>query len=264
MKNIFIAILLLFCTGIYSNAQSISQPTIGTAGGQFKNGTVVLNYTIGEPIISLQNDRTTNIRTGFWHAQTSVNASVLAVIFGNFSALAKDNNALLQWQVANETSFTDHYEIERNLNAISFKKIGSVQARVNTGSVYSYYFTDLNLSSVQSSGIFYYRIKQVDKDGHFIYSSTKMIRVNNAGIVIGLHPNPVKNFANVSIDVIQQSDAGIMIYDMNGRQVKYIKARLSAGANIINIDISKLAAGCYMLKVQTPAENKTVTIVKTN
>ncbi len=118
MKNILIAMLLLFYAGIYSNAQSISQPTISTAGGQFKNGTVVLNYTIGEPIISLQNDRTTNIRTGFWHAETSVTALVLAVIFGNFSALAKDNNALLQWQVANETSFTVHYDFVRSLIAI--------------------------------------------------------------------------------------------------------------------------------------------------
>ncbi|HEX5150849.1 MAG TPA: T9SS type A sorting domain-containing protein [Parafilimonas sp.] len=265
MKNIYIIITLLCFTGMHAASQSISRHIVSAGGGRFQNGDIILSYTIGEPFIDFKSNGDTVIEAGFW---PTVNATsppdvVLASRFIQFSALLQNNNALLNWQVVNETDATGHYEVERSFNAINFKKVGAVQPRVNTGLI-NYSYTDLNLSSVQASGIFYYRIKQVDKDGYVSYSATKMIRVNSKAIVLSLYPNPVKNMASLSIDVAQKTSACIVVYDLNGRQVKFMQAQLSEGQNILNMDMSRLAAGHYLLKVQTATENKTVPIIKIN
>ncbi|MEP7109643.1 MAG: T9SS type A sorting domain-containing protein [Ferruginibacter sp.] len=196
-------------------------------------------------------------------AQTT-GAVPLPVKFLTFVASRRDNNALLNWQIENESSLTDHYDIERSLNGTSFNKMATVQSKNNGNRSNSYDLTDLNLSSIRTSGIFYYRVKQVDKDGHFIYSVTRSVRLNSNGIAIGIYPNPIREFANVTIDLEKDADATVMITDAAGKQVQNIQMQLFKGPNIKKINMVNLAGGNYMLKVQTLTEIKTIPVVKIN
>jgi hypothetical protein len=82
--------------------------------------------------------------------------------------------------------------------------------------------------------------------------------------VIGVYPNPVKNVANLTIDLEQDADATITINDASGRQVQNLPMQLFKGPNIKKINMGGLAAGSYMVKIQTATELKTIPVVKTN
>lgn len=189
---------------------------------------------------------------------------VLPVKFSGFSVSKKENDAVLNWQVESESSITDRYEVERSVNGVLFQKIATVAPKNNGSSTNSYDMTDNNISSVNSNGILYYKIKQVDKDGKMIYSPIKNLRLNAKPLTVGVYPNPVKGSANLSIDLEKDADATITITDASGKQLQNISTTLFKGANIKKINTASLASGSYLLKIQTATETKTISIVKSN
>jgi hypothetical protein len=60
-------------------------------------------------------------------------------------------------------------------------------------------------------------------------------------------PNPVLNLVNVSIDVINTSPISLKLYNASGSLILMRQENLSAGKNIIYIDLSKQAPGTYIL-----------------
>lgn len=198
------------------------------------------------------------------YSYSTVPNIVLPVKFVGFNVTKKNNDAMLTWQIENESTLTDYFEIERSLNGTDFAKLTSIKAKNNGSASNSYDITDLNLTSVRSSGIIYYRIKQVDKDGHFIYSGIRNVRLNAKGMIVNVYPNPIRDFANLSIDLEQDANTIITINDATGKQVQNIQMQLFKGTNTKKISMANLSAGSYMLKVQTTSELKTISVVKAN
>lgn len=188
----------------------------------------------------------------------------LPVRFRDFGVVKKDNNALLNWQVENETSITDRYEIERSLNGINFKKVYTVLPKNNGLTANSYDLTDFDLTSIRSVGIIYYRITQYDKDGKYISTSIKSLRLQGKELAIAVFPNPVKGYANVTIDLANAADVLLTINDAAGKQVQALQMQLFKGANIKKINMGSLAAGSYIMKIQAGTEVKTIPLVKAN
>ncbi len=198
------------------------------------------------------------------YSYTTVTNVVLPVKFLGFSASRKDNNAILTWQIENETSVTDRYEVERSLNGQDFRKIDVVNPKKNGNSANNYDYTEYNLSSIKAGGVIYYRIRQVDKDGQFTLTGIRSIRLDNKNIEIGVYPNPIKNIATLYLDLLKDSRVTLTINDASGKQVQNIPMQLFKGVNRKDINMSGLAAGNYMLKVNTGEEVKTISLVKTN
>lgn len=189
---------------------------------------------------------------------------ILPVKFTGFNVVKKNNDGLITWQIENESDLTDRYEIERSLNGVDFQKVYTVASKKNGKSSNSYDLTDANLSTVRSTGMIFYRIKQIDKDGKFVYTGIKNLRLDSKAIAVGVYPNPVKNFANLSIYTEQDSKATITINDASGKQVQNIQMALFKGPNIKKIDMGALASGSYILKIRTATETETISVVKTN
>ena len=187
----------------------------------------------------------------------------IPVKFTNFSVIKKANDALLTWSVENETSITDRYEIERSVNGADFTKFITIAPRLN-GGTNTYNLTDLNLSSIKSSGVIYYRVKQIDKDGKFIYSEIRSVRLDSRGFGITVYPNPVSSLTNVTLDLDAAADVIIKITDVAGKEVQRIQLRGNKGINIQKVNLSGLAAGSYMLNVTAGTEIKTLPVVKVN
>jgi hypothetical protein len=190
---------------------------------------------------------------------------ILPVKFLGFNVVKKNNDGLITWQIENESSITDRYEIERGLNGVDFKKVYTVFPKNNGSSTNSYDLTDANLTAQNASGgIFYYRIKQIDKDGKFVYTSIKSLRLTSKAIALSIFPNPVKNFATISIDIEKDTKGTITINDASGKQIQNIQLALFKGSNIKKINLTNLAAGSYILKVQTATETEIISVVKSN
>ena len=189
---------------------------------------------------------------------------VLPVKFLSFTATKKDNTAILNWQVENESAITKSYEVERSLNGVDFKDVVLISPKNNGLSGNSYTSTDANLSSIRTSGVIYYRIKQTDKDGREIYTEIKTVHLDGKALSANIYPNPVKGKATLSIDLVNSAKVIISINDVSGKTVQYIELSGLKGLNTKEINFSGLSAGSYMLQIQAGDEIKTLPVVKGN
>lgn len=193
-------------------------------------------------------------------AEQFVPLQTLLVNFTRFSATKNNNNALLQWNVDNEGPITARYEVERSLNARNFTKIATVQPKNNGRTSNVYDLTDFDLKSIRMSGSIYYRIKQYDLDGQFVTTETRSVRVDGSPMTI--FPNPVKNSTNLTFELANNADVAIMIIDAAGQQVKQIQVKGVKGTNVETINMSSLASGTYLIKVQIGTDIQTLSVVK--
>ncbi|CAN5748819.1 hypothetical protein BH10BAC2_BH10BAC2_06780 [soil metagenome] len=165
------------------------------------------------------------------------NDLVLASTLQNFTATKKDNSALLQWQTKTEND-TGFYAIQRSPDGIHFLQIGIVKSKDNSNQLQQYYFTDNN----PVTGINYYRLKQTDADGHFIYASVVQVAFSK-NITIKISPNPVQHVLTIE-GLVATKD--LFIIDASGK----IAGKTISVDNTYNWNIQQLAAGVYYLVVQ--------------
>jgi Secretion system C-terminal sorting domain len=191
-----------------------------------------------------------------------VTGVVLPVKFLSFTAVKVNDNGKLNWTVDGETSTTDRYEVERSFNGLDFTKFATVAPKNNGQPSNAYELSDVNVSSLRSSGIIYYRVRQVDKDGKFTYTEVRSIRLNNKGIAVNVYPNPVKDIAKVTLDLVEPTDVIIRVNDAAGKQIEAISLKGNKGLNIQRINMSGLAAGVYQLNIIAGTETKTISVVK--
>ena len=211
-------------------------------------------------ISSIANDG--NGYSGISYVQTIQTIETPPAKFVGFSAVPNNGNGSLNWQMENESSNTDHYEIERSLNSIDFTIINIINSKNNGNSSNSYDASDLNLSTISSTGIFYYRIKEIDKNGKFIYSETRKIRLSGKALAILTYPNPINHFVNLTIDIEEDASGILTIYDAVGKKIQLMQLELLKGANTKKINMANLAAGSYLIQLTTPKENKIIRIIK--
>jgi alpha-tubulin suppressor-like RCC1 family protein len=161
----------------------------------------------------------------------------LPVNFLSFEAEKINGNVHLSWSTA-ELGGNQFFEIERSADGIKFDAVGKTGAK--PGSYSSYSFDDQSAPS----GILYYRIKQYDKDGSFMYSEIRKVTDISAHEVI-LFPNPSENNFNLSVSGFNSSDFKGEIYNSIGTKVETINGTT-------NKDIlfgTTLPSGCYLLKL---------------
>ncbi len=192
----------------------------------------------------------------------NLNNVPIPVKFNGFTAIKKDNNGLLNWQVENESALTDSYVVERSLNGRDFSPITSVASKFsgNTGAnVYDY--TDHNVKALRSD-IIYYRIKQLDKDGKFAYTEIRSIRLDGKAFTASVYPNPVVLTGTVNIDLVTDEKINIILTDAAGKEVQKALIEGRVGLNIYKLNMSNLAAGAYQLKVTAGNDSKVIPVVK--
>ncbi len=91
MKKI---ITIFICLSIFkANSQSITNATLGTAGGNFSNSGIYLKYNIGETFAGLQLNSGISLGTGFIYIVPYNYVSTAAIVYrfvgnGNFSNVA--------------------------------------------------------------------------------------------------------------------------------------------------------------------------------
>ncbi|WP_052430169.1 T9SS type A sorting domain-containing protein [Sporocytophaga myxococcoides] len=146
--------------------------------------------------------------------EISYSFSILPVIFLSFHGQHENGGNTLFWSTLSEIN-NDRFIIERSSNGKDFEPVGVVKGIGNTSSINEYYFSD---SEVNAEG-YYYRIRQVDVNGMFMYSSVIQIKSNVLHWEIYPNPNNGKffvKFLSESFDHLEISDATgkvIMVFD---------------------------------------------------
>jgi hypothetical protein len=116
-----------------------------------------------------------------------IHQDVLSVRLTDFTGKNVNNQySQLNWTTGQETNF-DHFEIEHSTSNTDFKQIGIVQGKGDSPFALDYSFQDLN----PVEGANYYRLKLVDENGHFSYSSSVLVTFSLG--ILELYPNPASN-----------------------------------------------------------------------
>jgi hypothetical protein len=179
-------------------------------------------------------------------------ASVLETHLTNFTATPRDNNVLVQWKV-NDPRPTDKYEIEVSIDGKEFKNIGEGTSTLS-GNLSSYKFVytpDRNFT-----GNLFFRIKQTDYAGKFLYSEIRTASINkNNNATYSLYPNPTISGINVQF-VKTNGEYEVELINSLGQSNFLKKYSFSQGGSIYIEWPHKPAAGTYFLKVRD-LKNKT-------
>jgi fibronectin-binding autotransporter adhesin len=150
----------------------------------------------------------------------------------------------LNWATASETN-NDYFTIEKSKDGISFEKTATISGAGTSRSKQQYHAIDKD----PYQGYFYYRLKQTDFDGKFVYS--KLVAIDNSnsevtGFVV--FPNPSSDgIIQVSIHGNTSAKAFITITDTYGRTVYSKTVDLSGNDNtVITLDQpDNLTVGIY-------------------
>jgi hypothetical protein len=156
---------------------------------------------------------------------------------------AKHN--VLSWATANETRNRGFY-IERSTDGIRFESIGwqaSSAINGNSSQVLEYGFTDFN-ASVQS---YFYRLRQVDMDNRFSYSS--IIRLGKQPLAdVRIYPNPATD--HIIVELPEQwvgQPYQVVLFNQQGRKVGQFQ--IAALVSRVTIPVSNWSSGHYLIQV---------------
>lgn len=159
----------------------------------------------------------------------------------------------IEWQ-GGDYKMTDKYILDRSINGAPFSEIYSVIADNESEKIYS--FIDQRETN---SGIIYYRIKTINKDGS-IYTS-EQLKVGQGDEdqfnLIQNYPNPFNPKTTIEIELFVDSDIDITIYSIEGKLIQKIyNGFLNKGKHKFDFDASELSSGIYLYKVATPVSSQ--------
>jgi Secretion system C-terminal sorting domain len=175
----------------------------------------------------------------------------LPVKFINISAsLTNKNTAGVNWQVAVPVINADKFEIEYSSDGRKWNKAG--QVNIINASQSSYQFSHLNIPA----GNLYYRIKQTDADGTFVFSKTVLLKNKNASGAYLIYPNPASDHIKiVAADLVKSGHAEL--FDATGRK---LSERILNDTNT-EIKTINYPDGTYVLQIKGEFGNITRKII---
>jgi hypothetical protein len=208
-------------------------------------------------------DGGTNVGLPYYGAATDLGYAEsnypLPVQMLSFTAVAKNKTVELSWSTATEENNLG-WDVERYLpNATAWQKIGFVNGKLHSASVNRYSFVDNNIPGTTVQ----YRLKQMDKDGHYRYSNVITVHFSAAGTKLSVYPNPVKNAATISFDLQRSGNIELSIYSNAGQLVEHVThGSFQAGRQFIPVKDAWIAAGRYCLRLSTVDGVYSTTFIK--
>jgi hypothetical protein len=168
----------------------------------------------------------------------------LPIVLESFAGALLDNQVDLSWQVSDAVNFS-RFAIEKSTDGASFLPVSILNYETDK-TAYTYMDT-----LVSGDSHMFYRLKMIDIDGKYVYSSTLAFN-RSASKVFEVSPNP----ASGSIIITGlQSRGSVTITAINGSRV----LQLAVNNTILLVDISLMQKGIYIVSYQ---ENGNVTSKK--
>ena len=179
--------------------------------------------------------------------------NLLPVELTSFDVLVQSDAVALTWETVSELNNAG-FEIERSIGPFyGFETIDFVEGAGTTQERRRYTYLDQTVPPYIDE--VHYRLKQVDFDGTFSYSSIVSARVL-ADPQIQLHPNypnPFNPSTTLSFWLPIADDVNLEVYDLSGRLVETLfNHRLEAGYHEVSYQASsERSSGTYIYRLTT-------------
>jgi hypothetical protein len=167
----------------------------------------------------------------------------------SFDAISNnDGKVILSWSTSTETN-NSLFLIERKMGEAQFSTIASIRGNGTSSIPHSYSFTN----NTFKSGLYFYRLKQVDFNGSYNYSKIININVTNPGsYFLGQNfPNPFNPITTIKFSIPEEAPVNLSVYNILGERVKELKNEImKPGYFEVQFDASNLASGVYFYRIK--------------
>ncbi|MDP1675819.1 MAG: T9SS type A sorting domain-containing protein [Bacteroidota bacterium] len=182
-----------------------------------------------------------------------LNETALSVELSSFVVSPNRRNANIAWSVATETN-NFGYDIERrsmDTDGSNFQRVGFVEGNGTSQLARQYSYSDRNVGS----GVFAYRLKQIDRNGQYTFSRTVEVKMGVAPNVFELaqnYPNPFNPTTNIEFTVPVTGQAMLKIFNAIGQEVATLFDGIAEAGEYHQraFDAKNLSSGIYFAKLQ--------------
>ena len=163
----------------------------------------------------------------------------------SFEGRCEDNLVNIEFIVASQVS-NEYFTIEKSNNLLLWEEIGFIDGGGTTNEEITYLFND----NAPNNGENYYRLKQTDIDGNFKYFSPIVVECEESVLNgYSIYPNPTNNILKIDLELnnYQGENTEMRLIDLKGNIIKFQKVELNRGHNHLEIDLSVIKNGIYIL-----------------
>lgn len=251
-QTISVTSTMLSAAGSYSlngsittyNWQQVTGPNLVTLVNPNTPTPVVTNMTLGSAYEFKLTITDVAGASGTDSTSVIVMNSSLPVELLYFRADKKGSGNVLQWATASEQN-NDYFAIERSTDGVTFYTIGSVSGVGNSSTMHQYSFVDTK----SLAGTVYYRLRQVDKDAKFKFSTVATISKNGKATGEKMYPNTVVDNLTISLANTVTGNGSVSIFDIAGRKIKEKSISKTADSFTTTLNMNGLHSGVYIVQV---------------
>lgn len=174
----------------------------------------------------------------------------LPITLTSFTANARECRAKLDWKVEDAVNFS-HFVVEKSKDGSNFISTGQV---LYTKNVNAYSFTDGSLSS----GTTFYRLRLVDIDGAYNYSSIASVYSTCNAASIQVYPTVTTSQVKVTLPEGYEN-ARLQVVNTWGQRVAPV---VQVAGSLRTINLEKLPAGTYLVQIINGTEMQNFKVIK--
>ena len=182
---------------------------------------------------------------------------IIPVELTSFTAIAKDDNVLLNWITSTETNNMG-FDIERRSTKSNsgWQKLGFINGKGTTTEKSNYSFVDKNPAEGKS----YYRLRQIDFDGTSkIYNSVEVdFETVKEYSLSQNYPNPFNPSTEINYTLTKSGNVTLKVYNLLGSEIAtLVNGFMEAGKHSVKFDANDITSGIYFYTIK--ADNFTST-----
>ncbi len=204
-----------------------------------------------------ETDGTRIVTSPIWYSRND--QALRRTSLTSFFTVNETEKVILKWTTENESA-NQQFDIERSIDGgRTYTKIGTVNGKGASNNVLTYALPDLQ----PYNGVAFYRLVQKNQYGDISFTDIKT--VNRSTIPVSyytVYPNPVHGILNVKVTTTVSEKTTVEIYDMTGRRMIAKPVTLAAGEQNLQLDMSSLKNGTYVLKFVFAGKTNTQMINK--
>jgi hypothetical protein len=207
-------------------------------------------FTSPMPLSSLNGaaQSTIDLATIDWD---SVTYRPLPVELASFTGLYKKGTVELSWSTATEVC-NYGFNIERSINKKDWDSIAFISGNGTSNSTKNYKFFD----KPYSSGKQYYRLRQIDTKGTFVYSDTIEVGlgVPNVFELNQNFPNPFNPNTNIKFSVSDNIHVDLYVYNILGEKIASLYNGNAEAGRVYSVCFNgaNMPSGVYFYRLNTP------------
>lgn len=164
----------------------------------------------------------------------------------SFFTVDEEKQVALKWTTESEEK-NETFIIERSINGgRTYQQLGQFNGKGGANDRANYGMTDLQ----PHAGVAYYRLVQKNVDGFVSFTDIKVVdRSDKPSSYFTVYPNPVQGILNVKLTAVAAQRTAVKIMELNGRSMITQQVSLATGPQNIQLDMSRLQKGSYIISI---------------